>query len=305
MPHKYSEIVFTETVKRLQSKYGSREGYAGMANGPDYNDVLGPREAAFISARNSCYMASVTETGWPYVQHKGGADGFMRVLDERTLGFVDFSGNRQYVTAGNVINNNRLSLFFMDYPHRMRLKLLGVISLLDDEDSRARTLYELDGYRAAVERAYVIHVEGVDWNCPQHITPRYSEHELEPVVNALLAKRLQDALNSQQYPQELGTGTLPLVVTGMRQLKGGMRAYMFSQIDGLALPDISPGAQLRVPVQLPHGSLVVQNYKIATVGENNEYYEVNIRELASDSGCTQAIFSHFSLGLRVNCDFVV
>lgn len=305
MPHKYSEIVFTETVKQLQSAYGSREGYAGMANGPDYNDVLGPREAAFISARNSCYMASVTETGWPYVQHKGGPDGFMRVLDERTLGFVDFSGNRQYVTAGNVINNNRVSLFFMDYPHRMRLKLMGIISLLDDEDSRARTLYELGGYRAAIERAYVIHVEGFDWNCPQHITPRYSEYELEPVVNALLAKRLKDASTSHQYPQELGAGALPLVVTGIRQLKGGMRAYLLSHIDGVALPEVSSGKKLRVPVQLPDASLVLQNYVITSVGENGEYYEIAVGERTPDSNCAKVIISHFSLGLKLNCDFSV
>jgi predicted pyridoxine 5'-phosphate oxidase superfamily flavin-nucleotide-binding protein len=179
MGHKYSEIAFTEAVKRVQQMMGSRAAYARRETGPDVNDRLGPDEAAFIAARDSFYIASVSETGWPYVQFRGGPPGFLRVLDEHTLGYADFRGNKQYITTGNVIGNNRVSLFLMDYAHRERLKVLGhmtVTDVKDDPESTAELV--VPDYQARVERTIRITVAAFEWNCPQHITPRFTQAEL-------------------------------------------------------------------------------------------------------------------------------
>ncbi len=180
MGHQFAKIAFTESVREVQEAFGSRERYATMDEGEDYGHVLSQREASFIAARDSFYMASVNEDGWPYVQHRGGPVGFVRVLDETTIGFADFRGNRQYVSVGNVTKDDRVSLFFMDYPNRKRLKLFGRVRLIDTGDSRLNDL-ALDDYRARIDRGFVIDVEAFDWNCPQHITPRYTVAEIENI----------------------------------------------------------------------------------------------------------------------------
>ena len=172
MGHKFQEIAFTDTVKSVQAQLGSRRGYSRREGGDfDFNDVLGPREAAFIGDRDSFYMASVSETGWPYVQHRGGPAGFVRVLDEKTIGFADFSGNRQYVSVGNLMTDDRVSLFFMDYPNRTRLKLLGRARIVGSDETAILEKLAPADYKARIERGLVITVEAFDWNCPQHITP--------------------------------------------------------------------------------------------------------------------------------------
>ncbi len=186
MSHRYADIAFTETIKRVQETHGSRKSYARFeAIEEPVNQVLGPREAGFIGERDSFYMASVSETGWPYVQHRGGPTGFVRVLDERTIGFADFRGNRQYISVGNMMTDDRVSLFFMDYAHRTRLKMLGRARLVDLEENRILNRLELPEYRAKVERGIVIRIEGFDWNCPQHITPRYSTTEVQEAITPL------------------------------------------------------------------------------------------------------------------------
>ncbi len=191
MLHKWLEIASTPAVKAAREHYGSAAQYARLdgtlsTDGPVRNDRIGAAEAAFIAGRDGFYLASVSQTGWPYVQYRGGAPGFLRVLDERTLGFADFRGNRQYVTAGNVAGNDRVSLFLMDYAHQRRLKIFGHVRMVDasdDPDLAARLA--VPGYKARVERAAVITVEGLDWNCPQHITPRFTQVELEDVLSAV------------------------------------------------------------------------------------------------------------------------
>jgi predicted pyridoxine 5'-phosphate oxidase superfamily flavin-nucleotide-binding protein len=178
MGHKFAEISFTPAVRDLQVAHGSRDRYAAMEEGADFNHLLGAEEADFIAARDSFYMASVSETGWPYIQHRGGPAGFMRVLDERTLGFADFRGNRQFVSTGNFMNEDRVSLFFMDYPNRRRLKMLGRVRIIGLDDADTLAQLELDDYRARVDRGMLITVEAFDWNCPQHITPRFTEAEM-------------------------------------------------------------------------------------------------------------------------------
>lgn len=198
MGHQFAEIAFTDSVREVQEMNKSRERYSRMEEGEDHNHILGDREKAFIQARDSFYMASVSETGWPYVQHRGGPQGFMRVLDEKTLGFSDFTGNRQYVSVGNLRKDNRVSLFFMDYPSRRRLKLLGRVNLIDLDDAELLSRLEIDDYRARVERGFSIQVEAFDWNCPMHITPRFTENEIEDRIAELKREnqRLQTELTT-------------------------------------------------------------------------------------------------------------
>jgi uncharacterized protein len=179
MSHAFLDIVATPSVMAEQTANGSRAAYERMSRGEVTHDRLGEDEAAFIAARDSLYMATVSETGWPYLQHRGGPVGFLKVIDEQTLAFADFSGNRQYVSRGNLRGNDRVSLFLMDYPARRRLKLLGRVTPIDFEaEPKLREALTEASYRARVEQGYRISIAAFDWNCPQHITPRYTEDEL-------------------------------------------------------------------------------------------------------------------------------
>jgi len=193
MGHKFADIAFTPAVKAVQEAMGSRGAYARREAGPDTNDRLGPTEAEFIAARDSFYIASVSETGWPYVQFRGGPPGFLRVRTDRELGFADFRGNRQYVTTGNVTIDDRVSLFLMDYPNRRRLKIFGRMRTVDvDDDPTLGSRLAVPDYRAVIERAFLIQVEAFDWNCPQHITPRFTEAE---IARAFASSRGGDTQN--------------------------------------------------------------------------------------------------------------
>jgi predicted pyridoxine 5'-phosphate oxidase superfamily flavin-nucleotide-binding protein len=186
MGHKFAELAFTDSVKNIQSDQGSRKSYARMEVGDDYNNVLGSNEAQFIAARDSFYMATVSETDWPYVQHRGGPTGFVKVLDDRTLGFADFRGNRQYVSVGNLSQNDRVSLFFMDYPNKTRLKLLGRVRTLDPAEQGILQKLSLDDrHQVRTERGFLISVEAFDWNCPQYITPRFTRAEVDQEILSL------------------------------------------------------------------------------------------------------------------------
>ncbi|MDX2019019.1 MAG: pyridoxamine 5'-phosphate oxidase family protein [Deltaproteobacteria bacterium] len=189
MPHHFAEIAFTPTVRKVQEELGSRTSYARVEGVPhSVNRRLEQAEVEFITARNSLYMATVGETGWPYIQHRGGPTGFVRVLDEGTIGFADFRGNRQYVSIGNLMTNDRVSLFFMDYPNKTRLKLFGRARVVGLEDKAILSRLEVPDYRARVERGIAIAVEAFDWNCPQHITERYTREELGAMTAPLLAR---------------------------------------------------------------------------------------------------------------------
>jgi predicted pyridoxine 5'-phosphate oxidase superfamily flavin-nucleotide-binding protein len=179
MGHKFAELAFTPEVKAAQERNGSRRAYARMEAGEDHHNVLGPSEAGFIAARDSFYMATVSETGWPYIQHRGGPAGFVRALDDKTIGFADFRGNRQYVSVGNLQTEDRVSLFLMDYPNRARLKILGRARIVDANEKETLQRLSMPEYGAQVERAILISIEAFDWNCPQHITPRFTLAEIE------------------------------------------------------------------------------------------------------------------------------
>ena len=176
MPHKYAEIAFTPAVKDAQTRYGSREGNSRSERFGGPNDALGPDEEEFIARRDSFYLATVSETGWPYIQHRGGPKGFLKVLNDKTIGFADFRGNTQLITVGNLSNDDRVSLFLMDYPRKTRLKILGHAKVVD---ATAHPELALPDYKAKFERAMIITVEAFDWNCQQHITPRFNAEEIK------------------------------------------------------------------------------------------------------------------------------
>ncbi len=186
MPHAFADIAFTPSVKAAQQRDGSRAGYARSFEGDSepFNDRLGDSEAAFIAAQRSFYMATVSETGWPYLQHRGGPRGFLKVLDDKTLAFADYAGNRQLISVGNLANNDRVALILMDYAQRVRLKLLGRLEVQDlpPHDVLAKMLVD-PVYRARPQRAMVIRVEGFDWNCPQHIPVRIDAEDVQRALD--------------------------------------------------------------------------------------------------------------------------
>ncbi len=187
MTHRFAEIAFTDAVKAAQARDGSRAQYQRMTERGGPNAELAEREAAFIAARDSFYLATVGATGWPYVQHRGGPPGFLKVIDPRTLAFADFGGNRQFVSVGNAATNDRVALFLMDYAHQTRLKLLGRMRLFDLGDAPPEIVFEVElpDYPARIERVAVIEVAAFDWNCPQHITPRFTASEVRAAAQPL------------------------------------------------------------------------------------------------------------------------
>ncbi|MBD2260035.1 pyridoxamine 5'-phosphate oxidase family protein [Pseudanabaena sp. FACHB-2040] len=177
MPRKFTQIAFTPAVKAAQEQRGSRETYARFEkSGPD-NDSVTPEIADFIARMDGFYLGTVGSNGYPYIQFRGGPPGFLKVLDDKTLGFADFKGNVQYVTVGNLGENDKAFLFLMDYRHRQRLKIWGSAHYLEGESEILNRL-RLPGYNADVERAILFTVEAWNWNCPQHIPIRYSEAEV-------------------------------------------------------------------------------------------------------------------------------
>lgn len=182
---RYAQIAVTGTVRRVQHDQGSGRAHAaGPDDPPVPADVLGAAETDFLTTRDGFYLATVGETGWPYVQYRGGPPGFVHVLDEHTFAFADVRGNRQYLTTGNLLAEDRVAVFFMDYPTRTRLKIFGRARVLPADDPLAGRFgpARTDG---RVERLMVVAVEGLNWNCRQHITPRYSEAELAPTVERM------------------------------------------------------------------------------------------------------------------------
>ena len=187
MAARYLETYFTPEVLAAQAHYygGARK----LPPAPD-SDRLAAEETDFLALRDSFYMATVTSDGWPYLQHRGGPAGFLKVLDPQTLGFADFKGNRQLLSAGNLAASDRVSLFLMDYPRRERLKILGHARALDAREHRdlADRLTPAPELRGKVERLFLINVVSFDWNCSQHITPRHTLNELEEITAPLRAR---------------------------------------------------------------------------------------------------------------------
>jgi hypothetical protein len=187
MTQSTSDIVFTPAVKAWQERLGSRTGYARMAEKRDWSDSVTPDLAAFLAQRDSFYLATASAEGRPYIQHRGGPAGFLKAIDDKHLAFADFGGNKQYITAGNLSENDRASIFLMDYANRQRIKLWGRARVVEDDAELLERLAE-PGYKGKPERAIVFEIEAWDVNCPQHITRRFTEDQIAPALAKLQAR---------------------------------------------------------------------------------------------------------------------
>ena len=186
MANKFYDITFTPGVKAAQEHYGSRRRFEKMQSAGAHNAILTGAEIDFIEQRDGFYLATVGEQDQPYIQFRGGRRGFLKVLDEKTLGFADFRGNLQYISVGNLRANRKVALFLMDYANRQRLKILAEAEVKDARE--APELIEKlrdESYEAKIERAVILHVKAFDWNCPQHITPRYTIEEVKAMIQPL------------------------------------------------------------------------------------------------------------------------
>lgn len=182
-----SDIAFTPSVKKEQEKRGSRAGYQKMEERGGWRDVVDDGLRDFIAARQSFYLGSVSSDGYPYIQHRGGKAGFLKVLDDRRLAFADFGGNKQYITLGNLADNAKAFIFLMDYRNKRRVKIWGHAEFIEDDDELLSSLADAD-YDGRPERAIVFTIDAWDSNCPQHIPQMWSEAEIAPVVNAMNAR---------------------------------------------------------------------------------------------------------------------
>jgi len=184
MNQNFTKLAFTDSVKRVQEQNGSRKSYARMEISGDRFELT-EREIPFIQSRDSFYMTTVGENGWPYMQYRGGPKGFLKIIDNTTLGYADFRGNMQYISVGNMNSNRKASLFLMDYPTQQRLKIWAESEVLDAEQNLEllQTL-EIPGYEARIERLIIFKVQAYDWNCPQHITPRYTIDEIGGIAKS-------------------------------------------------------------------------------------------------------------------------
>jgi hypothetical protein len=309
MVHSFADIAFTPGVRELQARLGSRAQYAALDEGPARGTRLGAAEAAFVAARDGFYQASVGETGWPYVQFRGGPAGFLKVLDERTIAYADFRGNRQYISAGNLAHEPRVALILMDYAAQRRLKVWGRARLLDGPAAAALLArLEVPSYRARVERAVVIDVEAFDWNCPQHITPRFTRAELD----AATADRCGEVTRSRAAapgpaprpidagPGALGDGPLALVVSGVQQLTPRVRAYTLRAADGAPLPPVVAGAHVDLPIVLGDGRAATRRYSIASDPARRDAWEVAVLREDGGSGGSVALHRQYTIGLRLH-----
>lgn len=183
-----SDVAFTDTVKTIQDRKGSRNGYAKMEAKGGWQDRVTPDLAAFIAARDSFYLATANADGQPYIQHRGGRPGFLKVVNDRTLAFADFTGNRQYISQGNLLDNSKAFIFLMDYANRRRVKIWGTARVVEDDPVLIQSLTDTDYADGTPEQAMVFEITAWDINCPQHITPRFTEADIARAVEPLHAR---------------------------------------------------------------------------------------------------------------------
>jgi uncharacterized protein len=204
MPHGFLNIATTPSVTEAQRANGSLDYWSNFSGERTF-DRFRDSEAAFIAGRDSFYMATVSETGWPYVQHRGGPPGFIRMLDDKTLAVADFRGNTQYISVGNLGAGDRAALILMDYPNRRRLKIYAHVeikSLADNPELAAAVA--TPGYKAKPERVLLFHLDAFDWNCPQHITPRFSEAEIDAALAPVRDRLAQLEAENKTLREKLG-----------------------------------------------------------------------------------------------------
>lgn len=185
MPYGFLDVAITPSVRAVQEEMGVDHLWSDF-KGHRTSDRFTGHEEEFLAARDSFYISSISESGWPYVQHRGGPPGFLKLIDDRTLAFADYRGNRQYISTGNIAANDRVCLILIDYPRRSRLKIYAHAEILPlNADPMLRDRVTDVQYRASLERIYRLRLVAFDWNCPQHITPRFTVSEVDAIVAPL------------------------------------------------------------------------------------------------------------------------
>jgi hypothetical protein len=208
MSYGFLDLASTPSVKAAQAANGSSDYWANFRGDRSF-DRFTDAEATFIAQRDNFYMATVAESGWPYIQHRGGPKGFLRLIDDKTLALADFRGNRQYISIGNLAANDRVSLVLMDYVRRQRLKIYARAEITDlKDDAELASRLAMPQYKAKIERAIILHLEAFDWNCPQHITPRYTEAELSEALQPI-RQRLAELEAENRKLKELSSLPTP------------------------------------------------------------------------------------------------
>lgn len=197
-----SDVAFSPSVKDAQRKRGSRNGYEKMARKRDWSNVVNDDLSAFIAERDSFYLATASKGGQPYIQHRGGPKGFLRVLDEHTLAFADYSGNRQFISVGNLAENDLANIFLMDYANRKRVKIWGRMRIVED-DPELLARVAPDGYAARPERVFLLTITAWDVNCPQHIVARYDDETVRKVSSTLAARVAELEAENQLLKSQL------------------------------------------------------------------------------------------------------
>jgi uncharacterized protein len=206
--HRFLEIAGTPSVRAAQAVNGAG-GLWDRFEGERSFELFTEKERCFIAARDQFYMASVSETGWPYIQHRGGPAGFIRVLDGKSLAFADYRGNRQYISVGNLGADDRVALILVDYPHRQRLKIYAHAEIRDLKDDQALAeAVATPGYRAKIERAFILHLEAFDWNCPQHIPPRFTQDEVQAALAPTLARLNELEAENRMLREQVAAGAV-------------------------------------------------------------------------------------------------
>lgn len=262
MSRNYYDIAFTDRVRAEQERDGSRAFYGD--GGAKQALRLSAKEADFLHTADHFFQATVGETGWPYVQHRGGAVGFIKVLGPSTIGFANLQGNRQLISVGNLRGNNRIALIVIDYVNRRRLKIMGTVQMVSRQSNPA-LLEQLTvpGYPAVAESAVIIEVAGFDWNCPQHITQRYTRQMVDATIAQVHAEYAEQQARRRPYaPAKIGKGPLALLVRGIEQATPGVRVYTLASADGAPLPVVAPGTHCGFPVILENGAETVRRFSL-------------------------------------------
>jgi hypothetical protein len=301
MASAFANISFTEDVKHIQTEMGSRNTYQQFELGEQEPVVLSEFEASFIEQRDSFYQATVSSNGWPYVQHRGGDKGFLKVLDEKTIGYADFTGNRQYISVGNLSGDQRISLILMDYQHQQRLKIWGIATLVketDDPDLIAQL--ETENSRAPVERGVVIHVVAFDWNCPKHITPRLTHAEWEQLLVKQQYSKAES--NPELTSSYSGNGTIAIQISAVELVADGIRMYRLSSKTDTPLPDFQPGAHIKVPVAINAMNQTVRAYSLIHFDQTSNDYYIAVKKDENGQGGSMAIHRDWQVGTELNIE---
>ena len=299
MARAFAQIGFTPNVRKVQSEMGSRQIYQAFEQGADDFTAIDLTTKNFIAERDSFYMATTNQDGWPYIQHRGGPRGFLKVIGEKTIGFADFSGNRQYLSVGNLHGNNRVCLFLMSYGERRRLKIWGRAQVVEEMDKPSVVAkLEMSDFRASVERGIVINVEAFDWNCPKYITPRYTRDEIEKIFSQ---EHTKNSRQLKMLPYS-GKGSLPMIISAVRQLTKEVRIYELQHAKGADLPGYEAGAHISVPVQLSDGSNSTHAYSLTTIKNRHHFYQIAVKNENTGDGGSHLIHNQWQVGTEINIE---